>query len=206
MRWYVQNVREVYYENLPMNGKGEHEECIEKANETYTLVTILENGAAQVYTTTVKYLAPTPTVTPTPSFTPVPCHTDLDPGCPRRRRPRCRFVCRGAGPQRQRRCDCAAGQSCEAALLYQWWFRRRQPERRPGCWPFPVLLCRPDGVCGAGSLLFSAVGPGNTAYLVARFTVPEGATAQTATYQFQAYSEGSGRTTFDPIAINLIVP
>ncbi len=33
VQWNVQNVREVYYENLPENGQGEREECMRKAED-----------------------------------------------------------------------------------------------------------------------------------------------------------------------------
>ena len=89
VRWNVQNVREVYYENLPMNGQGEREECIKDEDEVYTLLVVLGNGQPQTYTTTVAYLPPTPTVTVTPSFTPEPVFTPTwTPDLPRRRRPR----------------------------------------------------------------------------------------------------------------------
>ena len=193
-----------------MNGQGEREECIEKESETYTLVTILGNGAAQVYTTTVAYLAPTPTATPTPSFTPVPVATPTwTPVPPATAPPVTGSYAVALALNGSADVTCAAGQTCETALLLTNGGSGADnlSVNMLAAGPFPVLLCRPDGVCGAGSLLFSAVGPGNTAYLVARFTVPEGATAQTATYYVQAFSEGSGRTVASsPIAINLIVP
>ncbi len=75
VRWDVVNVREVYYENLPVNGQGEREECIDDHNEVYTLKVLLPTGVTEVYTTAVTYMAPTPTPTITPSFTPEPVFT-----------------------------------------------------------------------------------------------------------------------------------
>ncbi|NJN84505.1 MAG: hypothetical protein HC802_20970 [Caldilineaceae bacterium] len=65
VHWNVDNVREVYYENLPVNGHGEKEECVDDKDGLYTLTVILTSGEPRIYTTTVTILEPTPTSTPT---------------------------------------------------------------------------------------------------------------------------------------------
>jgi hypothetical protein len=73
--------------------------------------------------------------------------------------------------------------------------------------PLPLQLCRADGVCSGSMLPISSVGPGNTAYIVAKVAVPGDATAQTAAWTFQAYSQGSGGAVSSlPVAISVIVP
>src|SRR4029434_1587740 len=70
VRWHVENVKAVYYENQGVNGDGEKEVCIDDKPEIVSLAVILPDGNSKVYTATVDYLLPTPTTTPTTRFTP----------------------------------------------------------------------------------------------------------------------------------------
>jgi len=211
VRWNVQNVREVYYENLPMNGQGEREECLNDHNETYTLMVVLGNGQSQVITTTVTYLPPTPTITPTPSFTPEPQYTPTwTPAPPTATPAPAIFYATNLAVNGSDSIACAPGQSCEVGLLVTNGGEAVDNLSvrlvTPG--PFAVQVCRPDGVCGADYVPINSVGPGNTAFVTARFTVPGDAVAQTTGgFGFQAFSEGSGRAVSSSvITINVTVP
>ena len=210
VRWNVMNVREVYYEDLPVNGQGEREECIEKEDRVLELRVFFGDGASQLYTTTVSYLAPTPTITPTPSFTPVPVFTPTrtpqpPPATPT---PSVRYdvmLAPGAGSD----VTCTAGQQCDVSLLMT-----NSGDASDTLilmlvqgGAFPAQLCRPDGVCAGNDLTISGVGPGNTAYVLLRVVVPADVSAQTTSYGLIAASGGSGRTIISPqVTINVIVP
>jgi hypothetical protein len=211
VRWNVQNVREVYYENLPMNGQGEREECIKDEDETYTLLVVLGDGSPQIYTTTVSYLPPTPTPTNTPVFTPEPVHTPTwTPEPPTPTAPPNLFYAVNMAVNGSSEISCGAGQTCEVGLLVT----------NGGSGVdnvsvvllasdgFTPVLCRPDGVCGAGSVPINNMGPGNTAYVVARFSVPGDAPSQTrVTATFQARSDGSGGgVTSAQVGVTVVVP
>jgi hypothetical protein len=198
VRWNVKNVREVYYENLPMSGLGEREECIEDESEVYTLLVVLGDGSSQIYTTTVSYLPPTPTLTPTPSFTPPPELTATWTPQPPTATPapvvnyNVALTLNGDAEL-----TCAAGQTCEAGLLVT-----NAGDAidtliitlvQGGV--FPSQLCRPDGVCAGNDLSVVNVGQGNTAYVSLRISVPaDAASGQRTVYGLTAASGGSGRT------------
>ncbi len=204
VRWNVLNVREVYYENLPMNGRGEREECIDDADQLFTLLVIHADGSAQVYTTTVAYLAPTPTITPTPSFTPEPVYTPtwtplpptLPPTVPA---PAVRYAVLLA-PSAGTEVTCTPGQPCELGL----WMTNSgdAPDTlvatlvQPGA--LPAQLCRPDGVCADRELFFADVGPGNTASVLLRVNLPADSPPQSLLYTLFAASSGSGGTVASP--------
>lgn len=211
VRWNVMNVREVYYENLPMNGQGEREECINDENEVYTLMVVLPNGVTQIYTTTVAYLPPTPTPTVTPSFTPEPVFTPTwtpEPATPTP--PPNLFYSVNLSINGSSEVNCGAGQTCEVGLLVT----------NGGSGTdnvsvlllaqdvFPVQLCRPDGVCGGSSVPINNMGSGNTAFVVARISVPADAAPQSrSTATFQARSDGSGGgVTSNPVTVAVTVP
>lgn len=211
VRWNVQNVREVYYENLPMNGQGEREECIKDEDETYTLMVVLSNGSPQIYTTTVSYLPPTPTPTNTPVFTPEPVFTPTwTPEPPTPTAPPNLFYAVNLAVNGPSEISCAAGQTCDVGLL----------ATNGGSGvdnisvmmlasdTFPIVLCRPDGVCGAGSVPINNMGAGNTAYVVARVSVPADAATQTrGAATFQARSDGSGGVvTSSQVGVTVVVP
>ena len=73
---------------------------------------------------------------------------------------------------------------------------------------FAVQLCRPDGVCGTGSLPILNVGASNTAFVTVRFTVPADAASQCrGTASFQARSDGSGGGIVSAVvAVTVTVP
>ncbi|MBK8796245.1 MAG: hypothetical protein IPM07_07630 [Anaerolineales bacterium] len=155
VRWNVKNVREVYYENLPMSGLGEREECIEDESEVYTLLVVLGDGSSQIYTTTVSYLPPTPTLTPTPSFTPPPELTATWTPQPPTATP-APVVNYGVALTLNGSAEltCAAGQTCEAGLLVT-----NAGDAIDALivtlvqgGAFPSQLCRPDGVCAGNDL------------------------------------------------------
>jgi hypothetical protein len=210
VRWNVQNVREVYYENLPMNGQGEREECINDEDEVYTLLVVLPNGSPQIYTTTVSYLPPTPTPTMTPVFTAEPVHTATwTPEPPTPTAPPNLFYAVNLAVNGPSEINCAAGQTCEVGLLVT----------NGGSGTdnvsvlllandiFPVQLCRPDGVCG-NSVPINNMGASNTAFVTARFSVPADAAPQSrGTGTFQARSDGSGGgVTSEQIGVTVVVP
>jgi hypothetical protein len=210
VRWYVQNVREVYYENLPANGQGDHEECIFDDNEVYTLRVVLPDGQTRMITTTVSYLPPTPTPTVTPSFTPIPVYTPTwTPEPPTATAaPDVRYAVLLA-VNGDSTLACGVGQSCEVGLLVTNGgdaIDNLNVVLTAGG-ALPVRLCRPDGVCSSSELPLTSVGPSNTAYVTARFDVPAGTAPQTTTYGLQAVSIGSGRrVTSDIVTITLSVP
>ena len=211
VRWNVQNVREVYYENQPMNGQGQREECLNDHNETYTLMVVLGTGQSQVLTTTLTYLPPTPTITPTPSFTPEPQYTATWTPAPPTPTP-APIVYRATSltVNGSNSITCATGQTCDVGLLVtnggEGIDNLSVVLTTPG--PFPVQVCRLDGVCGSDNVQIYSVGPGNTALVNARFTVPGDAASQTTGgFGFQAFSEGSGRAASSSVVtLNVTVP
>lgn len=210
VRWNVRNVREVYYEDLPVNGQGEREVCIDKEDRILELRVFFADGASQLYTTTVSYLAPTPTITPTPSFTPEPVYTPTwTPQPPTATpTPNIRYGVVLA-PASGSDVACTAGQQCDVSLLMTNSGDNSDTLilvlAQGGA--FPAQLCRPDGVCAGNDLSVSGVGPGNTAYVLLRVAVPEGMSGQATSYGLVAASGGSGRTIISPqVTINVSVP
>lgn len=198
VRWNVRNVREVYYENLPMSGQGEREECIEDESQVFSLLVVLGDGSSQVYTTTITYLPPTPTPTVTPSFTPEPVFTPTWTPIPPTATPApvvnygVALTVNGASVL-----TCSPGQSCDAGLLVTNAGSALDTLivtiTQGGA--FASQLCRPDGVCAGNDLNIVNVGPGNTAYVSLRITVPTDAPGgQSTSYALLASSGGSGRT------------
>lgn len=210
VRWTVRNVREVYYENLPVNGQGEREECMEKRAMEYKLMVILGDGATQIYTTTIAYLAPTPTPSATPSFTPEPIYTPTWTPAPPTETPT-PSVFRAVGLSVNGNADitCSQGQTCEIGLLVTNGGSDVDDLSvviTAGS-TIPLQLCRADGVCSGSMLPISSVGPANTAFIVAKVAVPGDATAQTAAWTFQAYSQGAGGSVSSlPVSVSVTVP
>lgn len=210
VRWDVRNVREVYYEDLPVNGQGEREVCIDKEDRILELRVFFADGASQLYTTTVSYLAPTPTITPTPSFTPEPVYTPTwtpQPPTPTPT-PNIRYGVVLA-PASSSDATCTAGQQCDISLLMTNSGDSSDTLilmlSQGGA--FPMQLCRPDGVCAGNDLSVAGVSPGNTAYVLLRVAVPEGMSGQTTSYGLIGASGGSGRTIISPqVTINVSVP
>ncbi len=198
VRWNVRNVREVYYENLPMSGQGEREECIKDESQVFSLLVVLGDGSSQVYTTTITYLPPTPTPTVTPSFTPEPAFTPTWTPVPPTATPApvvnygVALTVNGANPL-----TCNPGQTCDVGLLATNAGSALDTLivtiTQGGA--FASQLCRPDGVCAGNDLNIVNVGPGNTAYVSLRITVPADVPGgQNTSYMLVAASGGSGRT------------
>lgn len=209
VRWNVRNVREVYYEDLPANGEGEREVCIDEEDRVFQLRVIFGDGSAQVYTTTVAYLEPTPTITPTPSFTPVPEYTPTwTPQPPTATpTPNVRYGVVLA-PASSTELVCDGSQPCEVGLLVTNSGDATDTLvvslLQNGA--FSMQFCRPDGVCAGNDLRIAGVGPGNTAYVSMRIT-PTGAGAQSTSYTILAASEGSNRSIVSqPVTISVTVP
>jgi hypothetical protein len=211
VQWNVKNVREVYYENLPMNGQGEREECMKTKDLTFSLLVVLGDGQPQTYTTTVAYLPPTPTVTVTPSFTPEPVFTPTwTPEPPTPTIPPNMLYAVTLSVNGSSELSCAGGETCEVGLIVGNTGSGidNVTVNVLGSEGFAVQLCRGDGVCGGGGVPIVNIGPGNTGFVTARFTVPSGtASGSRGTASFQARSDGSGGgIVSDVITIAITVP
>ena len=183
---------------------------MEKRSMEYKLMVILGDGLSQVYTTTVEYLAPTPTPSATPSFTPEPVYTPTWTPAPPTETPT-PSVFRAVGLSINGNGDisCSQGQTCEVGLLVTNGGSDVDDLSVIITAGNPILLqlCRADGVCSGSMLPISSVGPANTAYIVAKIAVPGDAVAQTAGWTFQAYSQGSGGAVSSlPVSISVTVP
>jgi len=195
VRWHVENVREVYYENLPSFGDGTHQECIDDEAETYALTVVFATGQTKIYTTTVDVLWPTDTPEPTATFTPEIEPTVTWTPLPPTATPTPNVVygvtlaTDGDGNH-----ACTAGAACEIGL-----FATNAGDTadnvsiellESGSWA--PLICRQDGVCAQSKLTLSTVGPGNTAFVKLRLEIPAEAIDQSSSYALRAVSEGSG--------------
>ncbi|MCX6049860.1 MAG: hypothetical protein NT075_32575 [Chloroflexi bacterium] len=193
IRWHVENVQSVYYENQPVQGDGEQEECIEKHLKTYKLAVTLFDGTTQIYTTTVMPLFPTSTVTPTPSFTPeiIPTETWTPVPPTDTPTPNIRYATTLAVKDGEHH-TCSVGQ-CEIGLLVTNSGDTSDNISvilvQAGDWS--AQLCRADGICSNNSLPLNGMGPSNTAYVNFSVTIPAEAVGQTASYSFRAISNGS---------------
>ncbi len=197
VRWSVQNVKEVYYDNIGVNGTGEREECIRETIGEFVLKVILSNGALQVYTSTVAIDLPTatplPTFTFTPEVLPSPTWTPEPPTLtptPNVRRAVLLSV-QGSSPH-----TCAINSACAIGLTTSNTGDQIDTliVQKIGGDTWSPQLCRVDGVCG-GQLTINSVSPGNTAYIELRLAIPvDASTGQSGAYQIVARSEGSGNT------------
>jgi hypothetical protein len=193
--WDVKNVREVYYENQGVDGRGQKEECVDDSLEIYHLVVVLPDGAARTYTTTVTMLIPTNTPQPTPTFTIAPDFTPTWTPLPPTATPT-PDINWGVAVNVQGATDqtCLRGAECKIALVVT----------NTGdvidnllvgivdLGPWSANLCRQDGVCAANNLAVPSMGPGNAANIELRFTIPADAPTNSVRYGVQAVSSGSG--------------
>ncbi|MEZ4663621.1 MAG: hypothetical protein R2911_39295 [Caldilineaceae bacterium] len=198
VRWNVENVRAVYYENLEAKGKGEKEECLndDENIDIFTLTIVLPDGATDVITSSISLIPPTVTPTPSLTFTPLPNPTATWTPIPPTPTPTSDAIygtnlalSNGASPV-----SCTAGQSCEIGLITTNSGNQVDTlsvlfEQRAS---WDALLCRQDGVCSNDRLVLSNVGPGNTAYVVLRVVIPTEAAGQSGVYAFRAVSDNSG--------------
>lgn len=197
LRWHVENVQAVYYENQGVNGIGEREECIDDEPETFTLVVILPDGNTGIYTATVNYLPPTPTATPTPSFTPIrdeaPSPT-WTPNIPTETPTPPAILSVGLEVFGESHRICSPGSSCEFDLL-----ARNSGNQNDGLFvtfvqtgAWPGLLCEDNGNCSTMSLALSDVSPNSARLVKLKVSVPADTTAQTVAYAVQVISNASG--------------
>lgn len=207
--WNVQNVREVYYENIGVDGRGQKEECVDDTLEIFHLVVILQDGSSKLYTTTVQMLHPTATPEPTATFTPepifTPTWTPLPPTATPTSSVRYGVVVNVNGSTEQK---CTRGSVCEVGLLVT-----NTGETIDNllvgivqAGPWSSMLCRQDGVCATSNLALTAVGPANSAYINLKVTIPGDAAAGSESYGVQAISTGSGGSASSGVtSISLIV-
>jgi len=192
--WQVENVREVYYENIGVDGRGQWEECVDDTLEVYHLVVVLPDGSSRTYTTTVTMLRPTHTPQPTPTFTPYVEPTATWTPEPPTPTPTTvvnygvAVNVRGSASQ-----SCARGATCTVDLVVL--NTGPVPDTilasimESGFWP--AQLCRGDGVCANAGLALVEMGAGNSATIHLSVTLPADASG-TQRYSVNAYSNGSG--------------
>jgi hypothetical protein len=204
--WNVENVRSVYYENIGVDGQGEREECMDDRMEDYVLTVMLADGSMRNFTTTVAYIAPTPTPEPSPTPTeymePTPTWTPPIPTATPT--PAVRYSVRlelnGSGER-----TCARGAACEVELRVTntgdaldnvtVYFTEAAAWSR--------TLCRMDGVCSEDRLTVAAIGPGNSALIVLRVSVPSEAETSPMAYRLRGQSQGNGDVQSAEIAVQL---
>ena len=193
--WMVENVRAVYYENLGVDGHGQHEECMTDKNKELNLMIIAGNGATQFYTLTVDMVKPTNTPEPTPTRTeePLPTATwtpnvPTDTPIP----PTLYGTQLEAGDSTEIGCD--RGTTCEldfyASNTGSAIDNIKIHFTEAAMWP--RQLCRLDGVCSESEMTLVNVGPSSTGVVRLRVTIPEDAEKGPMTYRLQAVSEQSG--------------
>ena len=207
--WHVENVSAVYYENIGVDGHGEHEECLRDKPGDYVLTIVLPNGATQYYTTTVDLIPPTKTPTPTSTFPPevIPTAT-WTPVIPTDTpTPDYQYgVLLATDGDRKRTCN--PGDACRISLLLTNTSIAIDNISiailQSGAWESQI--CRLDGVCSDSKLTIASVGPGNTALVHFSARIPDDASAQTQAYIVQAISEGSqGRATSKALTLEITV-
>lgn len=212
VRWHVENVRSVYYENQGVNGDGEHEECMHDQNQILTLLVQLGDGTNKTYTTTVAYVPPTITPTPTPTFTPekevepTPTWTSVVPTETPTPVPSYSVSLQIFGENHH---SCEAGNTCEFELLVTNAGNVRDTLTvsfiESADWP--ALLCAESGDCSGGSLTVREVDTNGAKLVKVKINVPSDITAQNATYTLQATSNGSnGVAASDTVSVELEVP
>lgn len=194
VRWHVENVREVYYENLPAFGDGNKEECLEDERDTYALTVIFGDGQTKIYTTTVGIVWPTPTPSVTPSYTPEIEPTETWTPLPPTATPTPNVVygttlsINSDNPAR-----CNAGETCTIGVLATNTGDTLDTLAielvANGTWP--AMLCSQVGTCGSPRLVVANVGPANTVFVDLQITVPGDAQGQSTGYAVRSVSDGS---------------
>ncbi len=194
VRWHVENVREVYYDNIAAFGDGSERECVDEEPESYALRVHFADGQTKIYTATINIAWPTPTITPTPVFTPEPIATPTWTQVPPTLSPT-PVVVYGVSLRLNdsNRQSCVTGVDCEIAVLATNMGDKPDTlsveiqQRGAGS----AWLCRQDGVCAEQRLSLSNVGAGNTAFIVLRLTLPADSAGTVQTYTLRAISDGS---------------
>jgi hypothetical protein len=193
--WRVENVKEVYYENIGVNGAGQQEECVSDDHGDYNLMVVFANGATQWYTVTVDVIAPTNTPAPTPTKTqePEPTATwtpDVPTDTPT---PTILYGVRlEAGGDTK--IECERGSTCEldfyasntGSAIDNITVRFTEASS------WPHHLCRLDGVCSESQMTLADMGFTATGVVRLRVTIPEDAASETMRYKIQAVSDKSG--------------
>ena len=208
VRWAVENVRAVYYENLEVIGTGEKEECIDDEGDVFLLNVVLPNGSSKIYTTSVEFLEPTATPTATETFTPEPRPTETWTPQPPTVTPTPDWILATTlrTAEGNSTISCAAGTTCDVGLLVSNGGNVVDTLEialiEEGAWP--PQICRQDGVCSPDRLVLSNVGEGNTAYITLRLSIPADATQATTTYTLRSTSQLSeGRITSEALALTV---
>jgi hypothetical protein len=197
VRWHVENVRAVYYENQAAFGDGSQEECLRDEAVTYALTVIFADGQTKIYTTSVGILWPTPTPSITPSFTPEVLPTETWTPVPPTATATpevvygTTFSINGDNPYR-----CSSGSQCNIGLLATNSGDSLDTLAieivAAGDWP--ALLCSQIGTCSGQRLVIANVGPGNTLFATLQLTVPADSVGQSTTYAIRSVSDGSKGT------------
>ncbi len=192
--WEVENARAVFYENVGVQGKGQDRVCPRYVAETRTLSVLALDGTQQDYQVTVDLIIPTPTPTQTPTSTPVltPTPTWTPEGTPTGTPAPIRFGVQltvDGGNVRL----CTPGEPCQAVIrvdntgdLADEMFVNAANET-----PWPIRLCRPDGICGE-TVISLGVPAGGNLPVVLSVSVPQDAAPGDYRIRLQATSGNSG--------------
>jgi hypothetical protein len=201
--WHVENVRAVYYENLGVDGHGEREECIDDDPEEYVLTVILTDGTSRTYTTTVALIEPTATPSPSPTYSepPIPTPTWTSSVPTDTPTPPVTYGVAVAVEGSSSR-TCALGETCQIGLLISNASTAIDniSVRLVEFGPWPVQICRLDGICSGNNLTLASVGPSNTAFIHLKVQIPTDESPQTVYYAVQGVSEGSGGSAVSGVA------
>ncbi|MEM7538783.1 MAG: hypothetical protein AAF639_41875 [Chloroflexota bacterium] len=206
--WIVENVSEVYYQGLGVDGRGEREECVNRGDEkTVELIAILPSGNSIIETLTLEIIRPTPTPLPTATHTPIPIPTatwtpEVPTATPT---PNIiygvDFVSNGGNEY-----TCFIGQVCEINFTVS--NRGNANDNlsisvaRSG--PWLPQLCRTDGVCANERLIINNIGPNNNAFVILRLDIPDTTSRQTVQYALFAVSDNSnGQTRSSDVVIEV---
>ena len=211
LNWVVENVREVYLNTEGVDGVAEFEQCIYRDPLVYTLRAVLDDYRVLSDTITLAVATPTPTFTPTPSFTPVPAVTPTWTPTPPAVAP---TAAPTATPNVIRAVEltastaeitCRPGAPCEVGLTVTNTGTGTDQVSigvaQSGSWP--AQICLPTGVCGENVPL--EMGAGNFANLPARIDVNGATESGSATYLFEAVSDGSGGAVRISVPVQVMV-
>ncbi len=198
--WEVENARAVFYQNVGVQGQGQDRVCPRYVAETRILSVLALDGSQQDYEVTVDLIIPTPTPTQTPTSTPVltPTPTWTPEGTPTGTPVPVRFGVQltvdGGNVRR-----CTPGELCEALIrvdntgdLADEIFVNAANET-----PWPIRLCRPDGICGETAISLGVPAGGNLPVAL-RVSVPLDAAPGDYRIRVQATSGNSGHTVRSP--------
>ncbi len=199
-------MRAAFLDNEGVFGQGERRVCPQWTSGSYTLSVLLMDGSQDDRIVTVELRPDTPTPTPTPTFTPVLTPTPTwtpDGGAVATALPNQFAVQLAVDGGNQR--TCAAGQLCEAVVqvgnrgtLADEIFVDLAKDS-----PWPVQLCRADGLCGETSISIG-VGPGNQLPIFVRVQIPPDGAGQSYAFQVSATSGNSNRTVqAEPVSLTL---